>query len=81
MTWRSDAGLSRLWARADAFLYAAVAAAVFAAATDVTAVIWVVLAAVAARVAVHLGVAVVSYRRTMRRPWPAVEPLREDDEW
>jgi hypothetical protein len=31
-------------------------------------------------VAAQVTIAVVHYRRTMRRPWPAVEPLTDDDD-
>jgi hypothetical protein len=29
----------------------------------------------------RLVVGVIEYRRTMRRPWPRVPPIEEDDEW
>jgi hypothetical protein len=29
----------------------------------------------------HLVVGLVEYRRTMRRPWPQVPPLADDDDW
>jgi hypothetical protein len=41
---------------------------------------YVALGAFVATVALHLVVAVVAYRRIMRREWPKVEPL-EDDDW
>jgi len=28
----------------------------------------------------HLGLGVFSYRRTMRRPWPNVQPIEDDDD-
>jgi len=37
-------------------------------------------AAAGALVAAQVTIALVHYRRTMRRPWPAVEPLRDDDD-
>ena len=30
---------------------------------------------------VHLAVGVWGYRRVMSRPWPAVAPLTDDDDW
>lgn len=29
----------------------------------------------------RLVVGVIEYRRTMRRPWPSVPPLEDEDEW
>jgi hypothetical protein len=38
--------------------------------------------AIVVRVATHLTASAITYRRTMRRPWPAVSPLSdEDDDW
>jgi hypothetical protein len=42
---------------------------------------YLALAGFVATVAVHLSVAVVNYRRVMRREWPKVEPLDDDDDW
>ena len=42
---------------------------------------FVMLAAVCGRVAGHLLVGVTEYRRIMRRPWPKVAPLDDEDEW
>jgi len=39
------------------------------------------LAAVCCRVGGHLLVGLTEYRRTMRRPWPKVPPLDDDDDW
>jgi hypothetical protein len=41
----------------------------------------VALVAFVATLTVHLVVSVVNYRQVMRRPWPAVEPLADDDDW
>ena len=81
MTPDRDVRLWRLWGRADILLQVAVALAVIAAIKGSPLLAFGVLAAVAARVVAHVGVAVVAYRRTMRRPWPEVEPLRDDDGW
>ena len=32
-------------------------------------------------VGMHLVVGIVGYRQTMRRPWPKVPPVEDDDEW
>jgi hypothetical protein len=34
-----------------------------------------------ATLAVHIGMSVVYYRQVMRREWPKVAPLTDDDEW
>jgi O-antigen/teichoic acid export membrane protein len=40
---------------------------------------WVAVGAVVAAFAANLALSVAKYRRTMRRPWPKVEPLSDDD--
>ena len=40
---------------------------------------WLLLAAVTGLVALHLAISVVAYRRIMRRPWPAVAALPDED--
>jgi hypothetical protein len=42
---------------------------------------WILVTALGALIAVHVGVGAIAYRRTMRRPWPAVSPLPDDDDW
>jgi hypothetical protein len=42
---------------------------------------YLILAAVTVLVVANLGVGVLSYRATMSRPWPAVRPLDDDDDW
>jgi hypothetical protein len=42
---------------------------------------FVALTALAATLAVHLVISIVAYRRTMRREWPRVEPITDDDDW
>jgi hypothetical protein len=39
------------------------------------------LAGVIGFVAGHLIMGVTEYRRIMRRPWPKVRPLEDDDDW
>jgi hypothetical protein len=41
--------------------------------------VWIFVAFFAASTASSIAVAVISYRRTMRRPWPKVAPLSDDD--
>jgi hypothetical protein len=38
------------------------------------------LAGVIGLFATRLGVGIVSYRQTMRRPWPKVPPVEDDDD-
>jgi hypothetical protein len=42
---------------------------------------FLMLAGVCGMIGGHLVVGVVEYRRTMRRPWPAVSPLDDEDDW
>jgi hypothetical protein len=43
---------------------------------------FVVLGALVATLMVHIAVALLNYRHVMRREWPKVEPLDdEDDDW
>jgi hypothetical protein len=41
----------------------------------------VIAVAAAALVAAQVAISFVHYRRVMRRPWPAVEPVADDDDW
>ena len=41
---------------------------------------WLLLAALGGLLVSHLTISVLSYRRTMSRPWPRVEALH-DDPW
>lgn len=54
-------------------------AVISAAGEDLGAV--VLLAGLGAMLLGHLLVGVAGYRRVMRRPWPPVEPLPDDDDW
>jgi hypothetical protein len=40
----------------------------------------IAVAALAATVLIHVVNGVIEYRRVMRRPWPEVDPLRDDDD-
>jgi hypothetical protein len=42
---------------------------------------FLMLAGVCGNVAGHLLMGITEYRRVMRRPWPKVRPLEDDDEW
>jgi hypothetical protein len=42
---------------------------------------WVAVTALVVGVPANLALSAVKYRRTMRRPWPAVQPLADDDDW
>ena len=57
-----------------------VVAAWIAATTESHAAAWMVVATLAALVVAHLAIASISFRRTMRREWPRVEPLPLDDD-
>jgi threonine/homoserine/homoserine lactone efflux protein len=41
---------------------------------------WAVVAIITAEFAIWLGISIVAYRSTMRREWPKVEPLPDDDD-
>ena len=42
---------------------------------------YLLLAALSVLVLANLGVGVLAYRGVMNRPWPAVRPLGDDDDW
>jgi len=42
---------------------------------------YVLLAGLGIQLACDLGLGVLSYRSTMRRPWPKVAPIVDDDDW
>ena len=42
---------------------------------------FVMLAGAVGQLLLHQAVGFVVYRRVMRRPWPTVEPLENDDDW
>jgi hypothetical protein len=41
---------------------------------------WLMVAAVTGFLLSHLAVGLISYHRTMSRPWPNVQPLMDDDD-
>jgi hypothetical protein len=65
------------WTLANVVLYGSVFAAfVF----ESRPAAFIAIVAFAAVLAMHVLLAVVEYRRTMRRPWPNVPPLLDDDD-
>jgi hypothetical protein len=42
---------------------------------------FLMLAGVCGNVGGHLLMGITKYRRIMRRPWPKVRPLADDEEW
>ena len=42
---------------------------------------YLLITAVLGYIATHLLIGVTEYRRVMRRAWPKVSPLEDDDEW
>jgi len=73
--------LDGLWRQLDVAFAALLLVGAFVAAGGWRTGAWLLLGAMVGLVASHLTISVVSYRRTMRRPWPQVEPLRDDPVW
>ena len=72
----------RLWNVTRQALGALVVVGLLLAFVDAGAGAILVGVAAGALVAAQITIALIHYRRTMRRPWPAVEPLSDDDdEW
>jgi hypothetical protein len=69
LTWRFVTALSTVLIGTGA-LVATVSVRTFA---------WVAVAGLAFGTVAHVAIAVVAFRRTMRRPWPQVAPLADDD--
>jgi len=74
-----DDGLHTLWAVVDGLCTAAMLAAAPAAVAGWRPAAWILAGVVAAFVASHVVISTVAFRRTMRRPWPRVEPVPDDD--
>jgi predicted benzoate:H+ symporter BenE len=79
----ADRPWSKALARAVSFaLVAAMYAGVLLALTGRRAGVWLVLGLVVAWFLLRLLIGVIAYRRVMRRPWPRVRPLdNDDDDW
>lgn len=71
--------LDRLWSSGGLALQAVLLLGALLAVSDERAGAWLLLVALTALVALHLVISVVAYRRIMRRPWPQVAPLPDDD--
>jgi hypothetical protein len=56
-------------------------AGLFAAMTGTRIGAFVLLAGLGIQLGCDLGLGVLSYRSTMRRPWPKVAPIVDDDDW
>jgi hypothetical protein len=72
---------ARVWAIGSRFATVALVFVVAAALFDWALGAVIALAAVAVTGAIHIGVGIWSYRTVMRRPWPEVRPLPDDDDW
>jgi hypothetical protein len=75
---RSDR-LDALWQVLGTLVTGAIVVGAFAAVAGWGPAGWILVAVVAASVAGHITIAAIRYRRTMRRPWPKVEPISDDD--
>jgi len=42
---------------------------------------FIALGGLIGRLVMHHVIGIVAYRRSMRRPWPHVAPLNDDDDW
>ncbi|MDQ3066937.1 MAG: hypothetical protein M3R12_07290 [Actinomycetota bacterium] len=77
---RGENGLERLWRLSGLVFQVPLAVGAIAAVAGWRPSALLIFCALAGLVASHVAISVVSYRRTMRRPWPRVEPLH-DDPW
>jgi hypothetical protein len=76
-----ESGLHLVWSLATIGfdVVAGVAAIAALASWDPSA--WILVTALGALIAIHVAVGAIAYRRTMRCPWPAVQPVPDDDDW
>jgi hypothetical protein len=65
----------------DVLFTAALGTGAFAAVLGWTPGVVLLLAGFAGHLAGHVALGVAGYRRVMRRPWPPVRPLADDDDW
>jgi hypothetical protein len=71
-------GWERVLLGFDLFLFAGLAILLFAPRPA----IFLMLTGFVGRLGTHVAIGIVRYRRTMRRPWPRVPPVEDDDdEW
>jgi hypothetical protein len=73
--------LDWLWQVLGTVVTGAIIVGAFAALAGWSPAAWILVAVIAAAVAGHVVIAVLRYRQVMRRPWPKVEPLPDDDDW
>jgi hypothetical protein len=74
--------LDALWQVLGTVVTGAIIVGGFAAVAGWGPAAWVLIAVVTAAVVGHVVIAILRYRQVMRRPWPTVEPLAdEDDDW
>jgi hypothetical protein len=76
---RRETGLDYLWSGVDALGTMLILVGLLAAALGWGPSAWLLVATVTALIGSRLVIGAVAYRRTMRRPWPKVEPLPDDD--
>ena len=76
-----DARRAKLWALGTHAATLALAVAVVSAVFGWAPGALLVLGALALATGVHLVVAFSAYRAVMRRTWPEVQPLPDDDDW
>lgn len=79
VTATADDRLQALWAAVDKATRAALVIGAAGALAGWSPGAWILVPALGAQLAGHLAISVLAYRRTMRREWPRVEPLPDDD--
>ncbi len=72
--------LPAVWGLIDLLLKIALVAGAFFGLTGHRVGAWVMLGAVIGFLLSHLAIGLISYQRTMSRPWPKVRPLVDDDD-
>jgi hypothetical protein len=76
---RRESGLAYLWSGADALGTMLILVGVVAAVLGWRPSAWLLVGTVTALIWGRVAIAAVAYRWTMRRPWPQVQPLTDDD--
>ena len=72
-------GLERLWTWADTVFTGVLLVGVGSAVAGWVGSAAILAAALGGLLASHLAISLVAYRRVMRRPWPKVAPLADED--
>jgi hypothetical protein len=70
----------RIWASTDSFALLALLVGLYGGGLGWRPAAWILLGALTLRIGSHLVIGTIAYRRTMRREWPAVEPVPFDDD-